>query len=592
MLEMTLSIANCIEKQLLHVVFQPIGTLSTGEILGYEALIRGPTGSALESPSALFDQAQREHCMVQLERFAGRLSVSTFAKTQLPGKLFLNFSAAAIREIVSCEDDVRAFLGAMQFPVERIVIELTEQADPKPFSSLVASLRVMREAGAQFALDDYGTGNANLGLWIALRPDYIKIDRSIVDGVAKSAFLLQVLRHLHGLAKVEHTKLIAEGLETVEDLMVCRDIGITYAQGFILGKPSAVPTVALQAQALAVVRAESIAVFPEAVRLAPRAFSASRLLLSAPSVSPETRNNDILDIFTGHPRLHALAVVKDGQPLGLINRRNFADAYSLPYHRELYGRRSCMEFANKSPVVVEKTATMEQLAHLLTAQDQRYLSDGLVIVEQGQYVGLATGDDLVRAVTEVRIEAARYANPLTFLPGNIPIDAHIKRLVESDAPFHACYCDLNSFKPFNDIYGYWQGDEMLKLAATILAEVCDPQRDFLGHVGGDDFLILFQSDDWESRIRAAMKKFDENAVQLYKPADIEAGGIQGEDRHGNLRFYGFVSIAVGVVPVRQSAGVDADAIATLAAAAKREAKRSERNFYVCSNDPLESKIRT
>lgn len=251
-----------------------------------------------------------------------------------------------------------------------------------------------------------------------------------------------------------------------------------------------------------------------------------------------------------------------------------------------------MEFANKSPVVVEKTATMEQLAHLLTAQDQRYLSDGLVIVEQGQYVGLATGDDLVRAVTEVRIEAARYANPLTFLPGNIPIDAHIKRLVESDAPFHACYCDLNSFKPFNDIYGYWQGDEMLKLAATILAEVCDPQRDFLGHVGGDDFLILFQSDDWESRIRAAMKKFDENAVQLYKPADIEAGGIQGEDRHGNLRFYGFVSIAVGVVPVRQSAGVDADAIATLAAAAKREAKRSERNFYVCSNDPLESKIRT
>ena len=84
-----------------------------------------------------------------------------------------------------------------------------------------------------------------------------------------------------------------------------------------------------------------------------------------------------------------------------------------------------MEFANQTPVVVEQGATMEQLMSLLKLGDQRYLSEGLVIVNQGQYVGLATGEDLVRAVTEARIEAARYANPLTFLPGNIPIDTKI-----------------------------------------------------------------------------------------------------------------------------------------------------------------------
>lgn len=193
----------------------------------------------------------------------------------------------------------------------------------------------------------------------------------------------------------------------------------------------------------------------------------------------------------------------------------------------------------------------------------------------------------MRAVTEVRIEAARYANPLTFLPGNMPIDAHIKRLVESGAPFHACYCDLNSFKPFNDQYGYWLGDEMLKLAAGVLSEACDQCKDFLGHVGGDDFLILFQSEDWESRIRTAMKRFNASAVQLYEPSDIEAGGIQSEDRHGDLRFYAFVTIAVGVVPVGPGSDIDSNAIATLAAAAKREAKRSGDSFYVCGPELLQ-----
>jgi len=572
------------ERQLLKAVFQPIGYLSSGEILGYEGLIRGPAGSPLESPQALFEQAQREECMVPLERFAARVCVRAFAQARLPGKLFLNFSAAAIREVVRNEGDVRDFLGSVQFPTDRIVIELTEQTSPEPLASLETALRVVREAGAQFALDDFGQGNANLNLWIALQPDYVKIDRAVIDGVAKTAFRLEVLRYMQGLASAGNATLIAEGLETVEDLMVCRDIGIPCAQGYILGKPAPTPRVRLEESALTAIHANSIAVFPEVLKLAPRAFSASRLLISAPTVSPATRNDEVLNMLGQHSSLHAVAVVKEGNPVGLINRRTLVDAYALPYHRELFGKKSCMEFANTSPMLVEKSATIDQLAELLTSHDQRYLADGLVIVEHGQYVGLATGADLVRAVTEVRIEAARYANPLTFLPGNMPIDAHIKRLVESGASFHACYCDLNSFKPFNDQYGYWMGDEMLKLAAAVLGEACDQSKDFLGHVGGDDFLILFQSEDWEARIRLAMERFNAGAVRLYTPGDFEAGGIQSEDRHGNLRFYGFVTIAVGAVPVGPDSNLDSAIIATLAAAAKREAKRSGDSFYVCRNE--------
>jgi diguanylate cyclase (GGDEF)-like protein len=562
------------EKQLLRVVFQPIGTLSSGQILGYEALTRGPAGSHLESPGVLFEQARREDCMVALERFTARLSVIAFAKAQLPGKLFLNLSAAAIREIARDRDNVQAFLGALQLSHERIVIELTEQTSPNPLSSLLEALRVIRQTGVRLALDDYGTGNATLSLWIGLQPDYVKVDRSIIDDVSKSPLRQEVLRSLQNIAKAGHAQLIAEGLENREDLTVCRNLGIDHVQGFLLGKPSDVPELTWPVPV-------AVARVPDTTHIAPRAFSASRLLMGAPCVAPDARNDDVLELFARQPNLHAVAIVEDGRPIGLISRHTFVDAYAFPYRRELLGRKTCTEFANRTPVVVEQSATMEQLMSLLKLGDQRYLSEGLVIVDQGQYVGLATGEDLVRAVTEARIEAARYANPLTFLPGNIPIDAHMNRLLESEAPFHACYCDLNSFKPFNDVYGYWQGDKMIKLAAETLAEACDRQRDFLGHIGGDDFFVLFQSPDWEARIRTAMAQFDASAVGLYTPEDIKAGGIQSEDRHGNLRFYNFVTIAAGVVPVQAGAATDASVIATQAAVAKRQAKRAGDQFFVC-----------
>jgi CBS domain-containing protein len=176
----------------------------------------------------------------------------------------------------------------------------------------------------------------------------------------------------------------------------------------------------------------------------------------APALPRQATNNDVLELFRRLPDLHAVAVVEHDEPVALINRRSFMDRYALPYHRELFGKRPCLLFANASPVVIEKSMTVEQMAKLLASDDQRYLADGFVITENGKYAGLGTGENLVRAVTEVRIEAARYANPLTFLPGNIPISSHIARLVGAHAGFYACYVDLNHFKPFNDQYGYWQ----------------------------------------------------------------------------------------------------------------------------------------
>ena len=587
----TPSIEDLIARRDLFAVFQPIVDFDDGAILGYEGLIRGPAGSPLETPFALFALANAEGRVLELERAAALICVQAFAQSACDGKLFLNFSAGALRQLAEAREDTLGLLRQSGVDPERIVIELTEQSAIPDISQFLPALASLRTAGAQFALDDYGTANASMNLWVRLRPDVVKIDRFFIHDIASDPLKFEAVRAMQQFASASGAKLVAEGIENEADLIVLRDMGINCGQGYFFGRPNAKPARMVTDDARQAIRAGHIAVFPEATRAVSASpsggMASAKMMVHAPALPRQATNNEVLELFNRLPDLHAVAVVENDEPVALINRRAFMERYALPYHRELFGKRPCLLFANASPVIIEKSMTVEQMAKLLASDDQRYLADGFVITDNGKYAGLGTGENLVRAVTEVRIEAARYANPLTFLPGNIPISSHIARLLGHDAGFYACYVDLNHFKPFNDQYGYWQGDEVLKFAAAVLADVCDPTRDFLGHVGGDDFLILFQSDDWRERVLRAIQLFNEGAQRFYAPEDRLVGGIHGEDRRGNATFFGFVTMAIGCVHIESHVGptlYSSEEVASVAALAKRRAKQDPGGFVLIEAD--------
>ncbi|MCP2091837.1 UNVERIFIED_ORG: EAL domain-containing protein (putative c-di-GMP-specific phosphodiesterase class I)/GGDEF domain-containing protein [Paraburkholderia sediminicola] len=586
-----ISIVDLIARGQLSAVFQPIVDFDDGAILGYEGLIRGPAGSSLETPFELFAQASAEGCVIELEQAAARTCIETFARLACGGKLFLNFSAGALCQFAKASDDVLTLLRQSGISPERIVIELTEQSTIPDIGSFLLMLATLRTAGAQFALDDYGTANASMNLWVQLQPDVVKIDRFFIHNIASDPLKFEAVRAMQHFAHASGAKLVAEGIESEADLIVVRDIGIGCGQGYFFGRPNAQPTRMVTENARQAIRAGHISVFPEATRTLSASPSGgmvfTKTLVHAPALPRGATNNDVFELFKRLPDLHAVAVVEHDEPVALINRRAFMTRYARPYHRELFGKRPCLLFASESPLIIEKSMTVEQMATLLASDDQRYLADGFVITHNGKYVGLGIGEKLVRAVTEVRIEAARYANPLTFLPGNIPISSNICRLLGDDVGFHTCYVDLNHFKPFNDQYGYGQGDEVLKFTAAVLADVCDPMRDFLGHVGGDDFLILFQSDDWLDRAMRAIHVFNEGAQRFYAPDDRLAGGIHSEDRYGNPIFFGFVTMAIGclhVEPVRGQAPYTSEEIASVAAVAKQRAKQDVSGFVLLKAD--------
>jgi GGDEF domain-containing protein len=133
---------------------------------------------------------------------------------------------------------------------------------------------------------------------------------------------------------------------------------------------------------------------------------------------------------------------------------------------------------------------------------------------------------------------------------------------------------------FNDHYGYWRGDEMILLLARTATRHADAHRDFVGHIGGDDFLMLFQSPDWQRRCAAVINDFNRQARDLYDDEARQAGGIEGEDRHGVVRFTPFTTLAIGAVRIPPGMFRHAEDVAGQAAIAKHEAKQAPSGLTV------------
>ena len=565
----------------LYPVFQPIVSFNGSAVYAHEALIRGPHGTALHSPDALLRAATDEGLSLEFEFACVVVAMKEWGRRKLNDRLFVNVSAAVLMEIFARHGPQELLKLIKDFEIlpRMLVLEITEHERVADMDQLAVVVSRLRSVGISLALDDFGDGRSSLRLWSQLRPEFVKIDKYFTKDISEHADKLKTIQALQQIAVTFDTELIAEGIETAQDLRVLRDLNIHYGQGYFLGYPDRGPISTVSADVVAVLEERSITVLPELKRALNAGQLRSLPLLDAETVSSYTTNDALAALFQAQPHLHAVALVEGQSPVGIINRTDFMNAYTKLYYREVWGRKSCAVHANLEPRVIERDHSVEDLIGILTSQDQRYLADGFIVTENGRYVGLGTGEQLVRSVTETRIEAARHANPLTFLPGNIPISQHMERLLKRGGSFVACYADLNHFKPFNDYYGYWKGDEMIKLVARIAMDQCDAQKDFLGHVGGDDFILLFQSADWRARCESIIQEFNAMATGLFDSNSREAGGIEAEDRHGVHRFFPFTTLSIGAIAIDGKKYTRAEQVANLAAVAKHSAKLAGGGLY-------------
>lgn len=230
-------IAACIDAVLrddaLTIVLQPIVEVHSGTVLGYEALSRF-TAKPLQGPSLWFEDAERVGRRTELELFALRRAVAQLEC--IPADCYLSLNASPATILSGALPEV---LSAA--PIDRLVLEVTEQHPIESYEAFSAALHPLRQAGIRLAIDDLGAGFASLKHILRLSPHIVKLDHSLTHAVTHSRSARALAAALTGFAAEIETTVLAEGIETTDQLDLLTALGVSVGQGYLLGRPGSAP---------------------------------------------------------------------------------------------------------------------------------------------------------------------------------------------------------------------------------------------------------------------------------------------------------------------------------------------------------------
>lgn len=235
-------------QEMLHAArvtthFQPIFHVAAPDrVFAHECLLRGiDEHGEIVSPSLMFELAMEADLVFPLDRLARITAVQNAAAQGVSSRIFINFTPAAVYDPINCLRTTVAAVEKAGLQRERIVFEVIETERIGDPNHLAHVLSYYRDAGFKVALDDLGGGYAGLGLLPSLSPDFVKLDRSLIDGVSGNRIQSVVIERVTQMAHDLGIEVIAEGVEQAEDLDWLQANEVDYVQGFLLGRPAPTP---------------------------------------------------------------------------------------------------------------------------------------------------------------------------------------------------------------------------------------------------------------------------------------------------------------------------------------------------------------
>lgn len=226
-------------KEQITIYFQPIFDLDSGRPHGFEALCRGPRGTPFENYKALYDVATKTDLLFELDHLCRRQALKSGKNLDPEYKLFINTLPFSIRDPSFQGKYLIDLFEGTDLAPEQIVLEVTERRAIDNYNMFVDAMKYFSDMGCKIAIDDMGAGYSGLEKIVHLRPDYVKLDMSMVRDIDSSFVKQQMLQAFRVMTEKIDARLIAEGIENQKELAKVRQIGVNYVQGFLLAKPSA-----------------------------------------------------------------------------------------------------------------------------------------------------------------------------------------------------------------------------------------------------------------------------------------------------------------------------------------------------------------
>ncbi|MHA6800389.1 EAL domain-containing protein [Bounagaea algeriensis] len=470
--------------------FQPVVNVRTGAIVAAEVLSRPASGNV----GSLFRAAARQRRLADLDVALVTSALGVAAEHEAHVPLHVNVFAGTIVEsteqVLALRDHVRA--------TGRHEADITLEIGP-PFTRLdtdrfLAAAQQLREAGFRLALDDMGSGDVPLKVITDLVPDLIKVDSSVVAGVPDDPHRVATLEALAHLCRSIDARLHAVGVSSERQLTALRHNGVRMVQGNLLGPAARRPPATRTVPGVAAEVTDPGSTQVRTLAAGPRV---SEFLVPAVTLSHAVLADEVREVFAQQPEVSGVVLVDEhNAPQWTVERNRFLLAVTGPYGHALHAKRPASRLADEPRVVTTATTAMEALGLVTESSQNRMYDDAVVVDEDGRCLGVIQAGDLIRGMADLKVEQAATLNPLTRLPGSDAVARDVARRIAAGEVFTVSWLDVDGFKAVNDEVGFSAGDELIRALGRALTDAATAFDSVaVGHVGGDDFLLVADVDD-------------------------------------------------------------------------------------------------
>ena len=544
-----------IEK--LDYAFQPIIYSHSGKIYAVEALLRNVNEiPGLMSIDDLFDLAFNDDYLYELDLQLREKAISKFSKIKQSNlKLFYNLDNRIIYNKNYSQGNTAKILKKYNLNKDSICFELSEKGTAIEQNALSTMLQRYKESGYKIAIDDFGIGVSGLKLLYFSEAHIIKLDRFFITNIDQDSKKKLFCSSIIEMAHIMGMQVIAEGIETAKEFYTCKDIGADFIQGYLVQKPTT------NIDKIEKIYKNIYSLISEDKRASQKNFIDEKFIENILPLNVNTSLYDLFLHFKENTKSHFVPITDEfGNFLGIIYESDIKKISYSQYGLSLAQNRtfsSTLLKYIKPALSVEISWGIDKILEIYNLNSNNSL--GIFITSSDKYIGFINLNSLLTLSYKRNIEIATNQNPLTKLPGNNQIEKFIDKSFKKNQKdiTHIIYFDFNDFKPFNDIYGFRQGDRAILIFSELLQKRYSKDS-FIAHIGGDDFFVGLKNKDKEDVFELTSNVQDEfrnSAKNIYSKEDKKNGFIISKDRFNEKRRFELLSVSAAIIEINSKSDI-------------------------------------
>jgi diguanylate cyclase (GGDEF)-like protein len=562
--------------------YQPIVNIKTGKTYGVEAFIRNyKKDSGFYSIKNFFDEAFSDGMLYQVDLELRYKVLKQFFSFDIENlRIFYNLDYRIMNMPDFTAGNTDKIFSSLILDKNLIYFEISEKStliDPGIIRNL--SSRYKQE-GYNVVIDNFATGVSGFQLLYYPNCDFIKLDRMFIDNISKESKKRIFFSSIINMAHIMNIKVIATCVETLDEYYVCKDLGVDFIQGNFIKKPQQNPHSILS------IYKNVKSLYKNDKRDDSSNNISKNQVQQIESLNIHSNLEELFIYFKANGENHFAPIVDNlNNLIGAVYERDIKQLSYSQYGRSLaknIGMEFSIEKYMKNVVSAEITWSVDKILDIYNVTT--FDKSGIFITKNNEYYGYLDLNTLLELSYYRNIQMALDQNPLTKLPGNSQIESYITNVFKrlNNEIHYIVYFDFNDFKPFNDSYGFRQGDRAILMFADILKKyISQKGKNFIGHIGGDDFFVGISDIDCEEvyeKIYEIQKKFAYEASSLYNKEDRKNNYLITKDRFGNKRKFELLGVASAILHI--SKDITKEEFDEVLYIAKKSAKESSTPIFI------------